>query len=93
MLQPPTSGGGTTFPLLNITVMPSIGDVVFWTNMNIYQGLNGKSLHGGCPVWEGEKVIATLWIRSYDQELLETMTSKGHMDIAKLIDPNLVHHE
>ncbi|KAK6059209.1 oxidoreductase, 2OG-Fe(II) oxygenase family protein, partial [Cooperia oncophora] len=38
MLQPATKGGGTLFPKLRATVMPSRGDAIFWANMNATGG-------------------------------------------------------
>uniref|UniRef100_A0A7I4YS00 Fe2OG dioxygenase domain-containing protein n=1 Tax=Haemonchus contortus TaxID=6289 RepID=A0A7I4YS00_HAECO len=89
MLQPATQGGGTVFPYLGITVMPSPGDAVFWTNMNVSREKEFNSLHGGCAIWEGEKIASTLWIRAKDQDLLQSPLQNGKLDIRKLIRPRL----
>ncbi|VDO39399.1 unnamed protein product [Haemonchus placei] len=91
MLQPATKGGGTVFPLIHTTVMPSAGDAIFWTNTNVYEEQDPRSLHGACPVWEGEKVAAVLWVRGRDQKLLQMTSKNGNMDIEKLTNPNLVN--
>ncbi|KAH0449757.1 hypothetical protein IEQ34_020449 [Dendrobium chrysotoxum] len=75
-LNDEVEGGETHFPMAGdgecscggkmvkgICVKPNKGDaVLFWS-----MGLNGesdhKSLHGGCPVLEGEKWSATKWMR------------------------------
>lgn len=53
-----------------LAVSPRPGDaVVFWDYVP-REGAgalavgNGASMHGGCPVLEGEKFIATRWIRA-----------------------------
>ncbi|KAK5964662.1 Oxoglutarate iron-dependent oxygenase domain containing protein, partial [Trichostrongylus colubriformis] len=89
MLQPATRGGGTVFPNLNVSVKASAGDAVFWTNMDATESKAIKSIHGGCTVWEGEKLAATLWIRSKHQQLLHAPLQSGRFDIEKLIHPRL----
>ncbi|PIO75274.1 oxidoreductase, 2OG-Fe(II) oxygenase family protein [Teladorsagia circumcincta] len=88
MLQPATRGGGTAFPEIHSTVMPSAGDAIFWTNVNVYEEQDPNSLHAACPVWEGEKVATTLWVHAADQELLRKSSPKGGFDIDKLINPH-----
>ncbi|KAK5983350.1 Proline HYdroxylase [Trichostrongylus colubriformis] len=89
MLQPAIRGGGTVFPKLNVSVKASAGDAVFWTNMDATERKAIKSIHGGCTVWEGEKLAATLWIRSRHQQLLHAPLQSGRFDIEKLIHPRL----
>ncbi|KAK6018977.1 oxidoreductase, 2OG-Fe(II) oxygenase family protein [Ostertagia ostertagi] len=89
MLQPATKGGGTVFPSLGTTVMPSSGDALLWTNMNANEEVNLDSLHGGCAVWEGEKIAAVLWIRANGQDLLRSSYRNGRLDIGKLIRPRV----
>ncbi|PIO75265.1 oxidoreductase, 2OG-Fe(II) oxygenase family protein [Teladorsagia circumcincta] len=83
MLQPATKGG------VGATVMPSSGDALFWTNMKASQEIDLDSLHGGCAVWEGEKIAAVLWIRANGQDLLRSTDQNGRMDIRKLIRPRV----
>ncbi|KAK5966214.1 Fe2OG dioxygenase domain-containing protein, partial [Trichostrongylus colubriformis] len=80
---------GTVFPKLNVSVKPSAGDAVFWTNMDATESKAINSIHGGCAVWEGEKLAATLWIRSRHQQLLHAPLRSGRFDIEKLIHPRL----
>lgn len=60
-LNDPISGGGTIFPDINFEVMPKKGNGVFFTYP--VPDKSSKSLHGGSPVIEGEKWVATKWLR------------------------------
>jgi prolyl 4-hydroxylase len=53
------AGGGTVFPTQNLHVHPCQGHAVFFS----YQDLTPLSLHGGEPVIQGSKWIATKWLR------------------------------
>lgn len=54
-------GGSTVFPKLNLEIYPRRGNGVFFS----YPGPvpDQLTLHGGAPVLEGEKWIATKWLR------------------------------
>lgn len=56
------SGGGTFFPEMDMRVFPHAGLGLFFRNVDDGQVLQ-KSLHAGEPVLQGEKWIATKWIR------------------------------
>ena len=60
-LNEPAKGGATVFPDLGLSVMPRRGHAVFF-NYQLPQPQN-LTLHGGEPVTEGEKWIATKWLR------------------------------
>lgn len=60
-LNEPTRGGGTTFPDINLTVAPKRGNAVFFSYDRPHPAT--RTLHGGAPVVEGEKWIATKWLR------------------------------
>jgi prolyl 4-hydroxylase len=60
-LHEPTKGGGTVFPDVNLEVAPKRGHAVFFSYNRAHPA--SKSLHGGAPVMEGEKWIATKWLR------------------------------
>ena len=60
-LNTPTKGGGTTFPDVGFEVAPIKGNAVFFSYDRAH--VNTKSLHGGAPVIEGEKWVATKWLR------------------------------
>jgi prolyl 4-hydroxylase len=60
-LHEPTKGGGTVFPDVNLEVAPKRGHAVFFSYNRAHPA--SKSLHGGAPVIEGEKWIATKWLR------------------------------
>jgi len=56
-------GGQTSFPKLNLSVSPQKGMAVYFEYFYNDQELNELTLHGGAPVIQGEKWIATQWIR------------------------------
>lgn len=60
-LHEPSKGGGTVFPDVNLEVAPKRGHAVFFSYNRAHPA--SKSLHGGAPVIEGEKWIATKWLR------------------------------
>lgn len=60
-LNTPEAGGATTFPDAGLEVHAVAGQAVFFA-----YGLphpSTKTLHGGAPVKEGEKWVATKWLR------------------------------
>lgn len=60
-LNEPARGGGTTFPDIGLEVAPVRGNAVFFSYNRPHPGT--LSLHGGAPVLEGEKWVATKWMR------------------------------
>ena len=56
------SGGSRFFPEMDMRVFPHAGLGLFFRNVDDGQVLQ-KSLHAGEPVLQGEKWIATKWIR------------------------------
>lgn len=60
-LHEPAKGGGTTFPDVKLEVAPKRGNAVFFSYDRPHPAT--RSLHGGAPVIEGEKWIATKWLR------------------------------
>ena len=60
-LNEPARGGGTTFPDVGLEVAPVRGNAVFFSYNRPQPGT--MSLHGGAPVLEGEKWVATKWLR------------------------------
>jgi prolyl 4-hydroxylase len=62
-LAPPTRGGGTGFPLLEIEVEPRPGRLLAWNNMALDGSPNPWTLHSGEPVIKGVKYIVTKWYR------------------------------
>ena len=60
-LHEPEAGGGTVFPDVKLTVAPKKGNAVFFSYDRPHP--SSKSLHGGMPVMEGQKWIATKWLR------------------------------
>lgn len=60
-LNTPTRGGATTFPDVGLDVAPVKGNAVFFSYHAPHPST--KTLHGGAPVLEGEKWVATKWLR------------------------------
>lgn len=60
-LSEPAVGGATVFPDLGVEVAPRRGHAVFFS----YDPPNptSRTLHGGTPVLQGDKWIATQWLR------------------------------
>jgi prolyl 4-hydroxylase len=60
-LSEPARGGGTTFPDAGLEVAPVRGHAVFFNYDRPHPST--RTLHGGAPVIEGEKWVATKWLR------------------------------
>lgn len=60
-LNTPACGGATTFPDVNFEVAPVKGNAVFFSYDRPHAMT--ASLHGGAPVVEGDKWVATKWLR------------------------------
>ncbi len=60
-LSAPARGGGTTFPDAGLEVAPVRGNAVFFNYDRPHPST--RTLHGGAPVIEGEKWVATKWLR------------------------------
>lgn len=59
-------GGSTVFPEIGLDVLPRKGHAVYFAYSDDTGMLDARSLHGGSPVVEGEKWIATKWFRQRD---------------------------
>ena len=60
-LNTPALGGATVFPDAKLDVAPLQGNAVFFSYDRPHPLT--RSLHGGAPVIEGEKWVATKWLR------------------------------
>ena len=60
-LNTPALGGATVFPDVKLDVAPVKGNAVFFSYDRPHPLT--RSLHGGAPVLEGEKWVATKWLR------------------------------
>ena len=60
-LNEPAEGGGTTFPDVGLEVAPQRGNAVFFSYDR--PSPTTRTLHGGAPVVQGEKWVATKWLR------------------------------
>ncbi len=61
-LNTPPRGGATTFPDAGFAVAPRRGAAVFFSYDRPHP--DTRTLHGGAPVLEGEKWVATKWLRA-----------------------------
>ena len=61
-------GGGTNFPLLNITVQPRQGRVLLWPSVldDDPHGKDGRTNHQALPVIKGIKYGANAWFHMRD---------------------------
>jgi prolyl 4-hydroxylase len=60
-LNAPSKGGGTIFPDVGLEVAPIKGNAVFFSYDRPHPMT--RTLHGGAPVLQGEKWVATKWLR------------------------------
>jgi prolyl 4-hydroxylase len=60
-LNTPVAGGSTIFPDIGLDVAPVRGNAVFFSYDRPHPAT--QTLHGGSPVIEGEKWVATKWLR------------------------------
>jgi len=60
-LNTPAAGGATTFPDVALEVAPVKGNAVFFSYDRPH--VVTRTLHGGAPVVDGEKWVATKWLR------------------------------
>ena len=60
-LNTPLAGGATTFPDVALEVAPIKGNAVFFSYDRPHPMT--RTLHGGAPVIDGEKWVATKWLR------------------------------
>lgn len=57
------AGGATVFPEINLNIYPKKGSAVYFSYFNAAGQTDPLTLHGGTPVLQGEKWIATKWLR------------------------------
>lgn len=57
------AGGATILPDINLSIYPKKGSALYFSYFNSKGQVDSSTLHGGAPVIEGEKWIATKWIR------------------------------
>jgi len=62
-LSLPKVGGQTIFPKSGVEVTPTLGGAIFFNNVDFLGIPDPLSLHGGAPVIQGEKIVATYWQR------------------------------
>jgi len=59
-------GGETHFPEIGVTVRGAIGDMLVFHNLTADKLPDPRMTHAGLPVTNGEKWLATRWIRGSD---------------------------
>ena len=59
-------GGETHFPGVGVTVRGGIGDLLIFHNLDAEKLPDPRMVHAGRPVTQGEKWLATRWIRGSD---------------------------
>ncbi|MBA5639602.1 2OG-Fe(II) oxygenase [Duganella sp. LX20W] len=57
-------GGGTAFPNIGLEVFPRKGNALFFLNTDASRRPDQQTLHAGCPVVCGTKIIANKWLRA-----------------------------
>lgn len=57
------AGGATIFPEINLNIYPKKGSALYFSYFSTSGKVDPLTLHGGAPVIEGEKWIATKWLR------------------------------
>lgn len=57
------AGGETTFPKAGVSIVPKKGSAVYFHYGNSHNQVDRLSVHSSIPVSEGEKWVATKWIR------------------------------
>lgn len=62
-LNTPEAGGKTQFPEAKLRIIPSVGGLLIWNNMDAKGDPNPQSLHQGLPVDAGVKYVITKWFR------------------------------
>ena len=85
-LNTPEKGGGTCFPELGHTVMPSTGKALVWNNLLPSGQPNRNTIHHALPVEKGYKAVLTKWFRARGDgqmlicdraDLIPSYTSRG----------------
>ncbi|XP_013383379.1 prolyl 4-hydroxylase subunit alpha-1-like [Lingula anatina] len=61
------AGGATVFPAIKVTVPPVKNAAVFWYNLKRDGRRDTYTIHAGCPVLLGQKLVANKWIRERGQ--------------------------
>ena len=59
-----SQGGETYFPHMNLRVEPKEGKAIVWYNIDPQGNIDTSTFHEATPVVEGEKWIATKWLRA-----------------------------
>jgi hypothetical protein len=67
----PSSGGGTSFPKLNLTVPATAGSSLWFRNCLDNGDPDNRTLHAGDPVEQGDKWVLTKWFRQQPTSYLE----------------------
>ncbi|EFO95197.1 CRE-PHY-3 protein [Caenorhabditis remanei] len=85
VLKTAEKGGGTVFPSIGTTIRINPGDAFFWFNTQADESQEMRVNHGGCPIYEGRKVITTLWVRAKNQPILPMASTDSSIHASWLI--------
>ena len=76
-LNKPFLGGNFVMPMLGVSVVPRVGDMVVWYNTDSTGHLTHRSFHGGCKVYAGHKVAGALVSLVLDQKWAQCLLWQG----------------
>ena len=71
------AGGETIFPKIGLSISPKKGTALYFHYANSSGQVDRLSLHSSIPVVEGDKWVATKWIREREIEYYQTQPSAG----------------
>jgi hypothetical protein len=81
ILQAPEEGGYTSFPKLDLQIIPRAGDAIVWSNVHPDGSVDPDMVHAGEPPLKGKKVAMNVWVgeQSVEQRLKQSSSasSKG----------------
>ncbi|XP_017000620.2 prolyl 4-hydroxylase subunit alpha-2 [Drosophila takahashii] len=76
------AGGGTAFPFLPLLVTPEMGSLLFWYNLHPSGDQDYRTKHAACPVLQGSKWIANVWVRERHQDKVRPCELQRNQEIS-----------
>ncbi|KAH8362858.1 hypothetical protein KR084_001982 [Drosophila pseudotakahashii] len=76
------AGGGTAFPFLPLLVTPEMGSLLFWYNLHPSGDQDYRTKHAACPVLQGSKWIANVWVRERHQDKVRPCDLQRNQEIS-----------
>ena len=77
-LNEPEAGGETFFPRVRLIEKPKTGKMLYF-QYDYDDEINSKTVHKGMPVEQGEKWVATVWVRQYPRTILVDNVELGDL--------------